>query len=436
MRKSFFAVALLLIAALVLSACGTPTAAAPTNAVPGVGTGTAGAPVTGNTTGTAPALTGTGTAVPGAGAATTAPSTTQTSTSGTGNTTASQTGTPAAGGAATAPVTTAAATAAATTASNAGQGSASAQTTSTPGASTASAAQFVQLSTVMQANVNTNDNQQAGTADGVLIERPVIAAGSNTSATPTVGQNGVYVRYVVVNVANGSSNSVAAPTATTSANSTGVMSGGGSASSGVNGNEVLVPWQAFNLSSVSSSSVTTTNNSAAQTLTLNVSAQALASAPRTTLSAVSNGTGDLLAQASPFWASQSLSIPATGQSAGQPGSLVFIPRSNSGISVTDLKNNQIGQATDLLVNASTGEVTYAVFNAGPALNNRIFVLPIRSLTWQLSQGAANASNLGTFTLNIPSNLLNNAPSLNSLNQLHLDQNTINQLNQFWQNVGK
>jgi hypothetical protein len=40
-------------------------------------------------------------------------------------------------------------------------------------------------------------------------------------------------------------------------------------------------------------------------------------------------------------------------------------------------------------------------------------------------------NLG---LNIPNNILQNAPNLGSISSLQLDQNTLNLLNQFWQSV--
>jgi hypothetical protein len=90
--------------------------------------------------------------------------------------------------------------------------------------------------------------------------------------------------------------------------------------------------------------------------------------------------------------------------------------------------------TDILVDANTGQFVYAVINGGQLFGNRLFVIPVKNLIFQLSNAGANG--LGNIQLNFDSALLSSAPFFNSMNEIPLNSNLTQQLNSFWQNIQK
>lgn len=391
MRKNIFIISILLVAAMAISACsaGASTAPAPTSAAgspvaPTTGTSTVSVPQTGSTTGT-PAVQ---TAAP---------------TSAVTEATSSATGTPAAAAttAATAPAATAVATIASTMAATDTPGAvvttplatqttaAGAGTNGTPQAAVSD--QFVRLSILLQSNLVTGSEN--GQITGVVIAQP---QPSSTNGTAQVKVP--YVRYVVVNT-------------------------------GSSAGETLLPWQMFTFSPVS----TAANGGMTQNFTLNGTAASRSNAPRVTLPAetgvLTTGFDSQLAQ---YWAGQGFTVPVTGASQQEPGTQVILRKTVNGTNIVGSGSEALGQVADFLINPTTGEFAYAVFNTGPSLGNRQFVVPVQNLNFNLNN--ASAKGLGDLQLNITSELLKTAPSVTNLNQVPLDPALLQQLNTFWQNV--
>jgi hypothetical protein len=424
MKKSIVSISLLLIVALAISACSAATSAAPTTTT---GAGVSTSPVTTTGAGT-PAASQTGSATQSttgttpAGGVPTIAATSEATTGATsqGTSAATTASTTAATSAPTIVVTTAATAAATSAATTAATGAATMSTTGTPAAAMTSipvtgatgtpfagiSGNFVRLSILLQSNLDTGS--QSGKITGVVIAQPNLSNGSST-ATPAANQSVPYVRYVVVDMSGTASSTPAA---------------------GTNGNEMLLPWQMFAFNPVTTSS----DGKVSQTFTLKGSAASRASVPQTSLP---NTTGvlsqDWDAQLSQYWASQGFSVPVTGNS-GQQDTEVLLRQTVNGANIVDPQNQALGQVSDFLIDANTGQFVYAVFNGGSLFGNRYFVIPVRNLIFQLS--SASASGLGNIQLNVPSTALNAAPFINNLGQVPLDQNTLQQLNNYWQNLQK
>ena len=163
-------------------------------------------------------------------------------------------------------------------------------------------------------------------------------------------------------------------------------------------------------------------------LTLNADVAALSGAPRVSLTDVASGSGDWAGEVASFWTDQGVAgIPATGPAGVDTENLALIPRDFRGITLSDQEGADIGSVADLVVDQSTGVIMHAVFNGGEMFGNRSFVVPMTHLSWLGNVG----TQLGSFQFNFPNDALQNAPSLESLENLALDPETINMLMQFW-----
>jgi hypothetical protein len=402
MKKFFIPLTLLLLAALAVTACSTATSVAPTAGVttstPLVGTsvpntgGTA-APTGAATLATTPAATSAATSQ-----ATTAATTAPTSAASTASATAAATSAPeSTSTTAATSVATSAATSVATSAATSSVGTATpaagAGVTSTPVVVVpGQPGQYVRLSILLQSTLSTA--QQSGRVTGVVVAQPLPQAGANTP-TPAPDQLVPYVRYAVVDM-------------------------NGAASSGAG--ETLVPFQLF----------TFTSSGTSQTFTLKGASSGLANAPAATLPA---NSGVLSAgwdsQQAQYWASQGIVIPVTGQAA-QPDTEVLVRNSLLGTNMVGPQNQVIGSLSDILVDSTTGQFAYAVFSGGQVFGNRIFVVPVKNLIFQLD--SIGTTGLGSIQLNFSPDVLNNAPFFNSLNIIPLDNTLSNLLNNFWQTV--
>ncbi len=270
---------------------------------------------------------------------------------------------------------------------------------------TTSQMQFLKLTDMLKWKVNTSSGTPVGQVNGLMIERPVLpeaaeetavpGAASPTAVPPSVtGPQGIFVRYLLVNAAGTSS----------------------AAESG--GNQVLVPWQALAIDPATAASGTVALNSAVTDLS---------KAPHFSLVDLATGSTDWSSTVNTYWADLGITIPSA---AGQPTDMVLIPSDYRGINITDAKDAAVGLVDDFLVDPNTGEVLYAIFDAGSAFNNRVYVLPLKNLVWNNGIGTMS----GDLKFNFPTETLNTAPFFNNLKQVVVDLAFIKALNQFWQSM--
>jgi hypothetical protein len=254
--------------------------------------------------------------------------------------------------------------------------------------------QYVRLSILLQSTLSTT--MQSGKVTGVVIAQPNATVNAGTP-TPTPDKLVPYVRYAVVS-----------------------MNGANGATS-----ETIIPWELFTFNSSGTS----------QTFSLKGSASGLANAPVVSLPSQSGvlASGWDNAQTQ-YWTSQGIAVPVTG-AATQPETDVLVRNTLNGTNVVDTKNQVLGSMTDILVDSTTGQFTYAVFSGGQLFGNRTFVVPVKNLIFQFQNLGAGVSGLGNVQLNFSPDVLKNAPSFNGINLIPLDPATLtNLLNQFWQSV--
>ena len=323
-------------------------------------------------------------------------------------------------------------------------------------------------------DMNLTGTPAAG-SDMNLTGTPTVSAsdsgsGSGTGTTSTM--TGPRVSYVVIDRSSAGSSTGGSATGAMTETPTAGSSGGSTSAAG---NEVLVPWQAFTVSGAGgtsggssgtttatpaaggSSSGTTTETPAAGgsssdatatpmvggsngatnetptpesssgggatggastssesgTLVLNVSPSVLSSAPAFDSSAF---TGTISSDISQYWAGQNLSIPATGTTV-ENTSPVLITSPMSSITLMDQSGSSFGQVTDLLVETQTGLVSYAVLSGASSFAGKTYVVPASAVSWQSGEGTATGP--GQAQLNVPSTAFDQAPSINSMDELDL-----------------
>jgi sporulation protein YlmC with PRC-barrel domain len=472
MKKMSLTLSIVVLAAMLLAACaggasnqnnqGTPGAdvtmqSTQAGAIPGTGSDLTSTPAAG--TGTETGL-GTGTATTTAGGIGTETGTATTTAGGTGLATDTATSTAGGTGIGT------------ETATSTAGGTGSVPGTSTPSANvpvTGAQHQFVLLSDVLKMNVNDNSGTQVGTVTGVVMNRPMSTA-SNTSsstsgasagtATPTVGigkgtlttpttsagtsgstgstmaetGNNPRVAYVIVqtnnaggSTSNSGTGSSATSTSGTATPTTGTSSSA-SGSSSANAGEVLVPWEAFDFSNASAS----TGSVSALTLNSSVDASALASAPAFDQTAVTGSAWDT--GVTSYWSGKGLSIPATGAETSMMEPVIV--RGNLGsVNVVDASGKTVAQVRDLVIDATTGEVMYAIVGGGSLpSSSSLYVVPVDHLTWNAGQGQG-ANTLGDFNLKFDASQFNNAPTINSVSDLDFSSASWNsQYDTYWTGV--
>lgn len=260
---------------------------------------------------------------------------------------------------------------------------------------------------LLKGQVNAKDSTSVGQVTGILVQHPEVPAAGQptpTAAPASSAQSNFTIRYILVK---------ASGTAT---------------GSGSTGDTVVTPWQAFDFSSASLT---------ATSYTLTVDSAAFNSAPRTTLQDVSGSSSAWASAVDPFWTGKGLSIPMTGTSSAMtnPGNSLFLVTSdNDALKIADQAKTELGATSDVLVDAATGQIAFFQFNGGSALGNKTFVVPASLVSWTPGSSPLAVNNEGEFTLNFPNSVFSTFPSINLTNGL--DQNTLNQLLQFWQSISK
>jgi sporulation protein YlmC with PRC-barrel domain len=353
----------------------------------------------------------------------------------------------------------------------AGTGAEATQTPTTAGGTgqipqTGAGEQFVLLSTLLKANVQSKDGQQIGKVNGVLIDQFASTAGANvttTEATPTTAAN-----------------TGTTPTATVAAGNNSGMTGGmanrenprisyvivdvtgsGNAASG----PVLAPFEAFDVSG--SSSVGTTSNSGSMdttptkavsntenttpaaatptvaaggtsnttggttamsgevTLVLTVDAASLSGAPKFDEAAFKGMVGE---DVSSYWSGKVTGFPAMG-AVGAGTNAVAIRGQIGSLNVTGADDKVLGQVRDFVVDTQTGELVYAVLGGGSAFGSNMYVVPLSVMTWTAGKG--QGANLGTFNTSVAADKFSSAPSITSVDEIHSDAAWFDTVNSYW-----
>lgn len=428
MKKMSVVLSLLVLGAMLLAACGGSTGEQ-SQTTPGVGTQAVGTP----SGGSLPTTAATGTE------AATTPS-------------AEATGTLEAAGT---PTTGAEVTQTPTTAGGTGQ---------IP--QTGAGEQFVLLSSILKANVQSKDGQQIGKVNGVLLDRATGmagAAGTTTEATPTTGANTSTTPTATVAAGNNNSGTTGAQANRENPRISYVIvdvTGGGNAASG----PVLAPFEAFD---VSGSSMGTTSNSGSMdttptkavsntenttpaaatptvaaggtsnttggaaamsgevTLVLTVDTEALSGAPKFDETAFKGMVGE---DVSSYWSGKVTGFPAMG-AVGAGTNAVVIRGQIGSLNVTGADDKVLGQVRDFVVDAQTGELVYAVLGGGSAFGSNLYVVPLSVMTW--TEGRGQGAELGTFTTSVTADKFTSAPSITSVDEIHSDAAWFDTVNSYW-----
>ncbi len=301
---------------------------------------------------------------------------------------------------------------------------------------------FVLLSDLLQVSVNSADGQQVGSVDGIVINRPIAETSSTSgSDTGTTGSTAMAagdapsIDYVLVSVDAGTgSDTSGAGTGTGSTDATATPAAGGSDSTGsvgtgMTGDAVAVPWEAFRTQTGETAAGSSDMGSQFNVLVLDMDSMALAGAPRFSDESTLAEGWDSDAQA--YWSGQGLSIPATGAADAQ-GEPVVIHDTLSNMSVTSDDGQRFGQVTDFVVNLTTGELAYAVISGSDAGAGSFYAVPVTHFQWS---GDAAMGGLGEFSASFPQTAFDSAPSFTSLDELDMNGDWNSEIDTYWQSAG-
>lgn len=333
--------------------------------------------------------------------------------------------------------------------------------------------QFVLLSDVLTMPVTGLDGVDVGTVQGALIRRPVTgmnAGGTDTgmnseaTGTPEAGDTGGEVEptqtpeadtgagtgtgemdsedtnapaisYLLVNLTGqgdtsgtgtGDTGAAGADTTQTpeaggAADATEMPGDTGSDTGGTipgEGSAVLIPWQAFDAAGATGSETTE--------LTLNVDAAVLASAPAFSEDMATTGPDETVSE---YWAGQGLGLPVTGPDDADDLEHVLVRGQIGSLNITDAGGQTLGQVRDFVVDAVTGELVYAILSGGETFGGSFYAVPMASLDWQSGQGQG-AGSLGTFSTTFDSSAFDSAPSETALEDF--DWSNTSEIDMFWE----
>jgi sporulation protein YlmC with PRC-barrel domain len=309
--------------------------------------------------------------------------------------------------------------------------------------------QIILLSDILKMNVNDNSGTQIGLVTGIVINRTMSTASGTGNTVPGAGGTAGSSAGAATPTVGIGKGALTTPTASAGAGATTgsamvdegnnprivyaivqTNNAGGSTNSG----EVLVPWEAFDFSG----EMTSTSVSSMTALTLNsdIDASLLASAPAFDEMAVTTSGWD--SDVTAYWSGQGLNIPVTGAEASMTEPVVV--RGNFGsVNVVDASGKNVAQVRDLVIDATTGEVVYAIIGGG-SLNNgsSLFVVPVGHLAWNSGKGQGlGANTLGDFGLNFDASQFGNAPTINSISDLDFSSADWNSTyDTYWSGVSK
>lgn len=136
-----------------------------------------------------------------------------------------------------------------------------------------------------------------------------------------------------------------------------------------------------------------------------------------------------------FWAQQGLSIPVTGTANSQYVPAVFTSKVED-IKVTNPSKDDLGTIKDFIVNPQTGHFTYAVVQTGGLLGigSKYIFVPVTDMAW-VGSGKNDASDHGTMLLNLTKDQLQKAPNFDDPNQVDTTAANWDQaIKDYWQSL--
>lgn len=239
---------------------------------------------------------------------------------------------------------------------------------------------YVLLSELLAMPVNDMNGTQVGAVDGVVIDRSAVITRSDTTDAETTdmasGDNPriSYLRVAMSDTTLGS---------------------------------VLVPFQAVAVEDSASSDMAAADSASSErALTLNVDSTILAGVPAFTGDV---SAADWDADLSTYWGDQGLSIPMTGTETAAENGSVLLEGAIGDLSITGMDDAALGSVSDFVVDLTTGEILYALLSGGDTFGASFFPVPFSHLNW-----TADDSTMGSFNYGYDAGSFGSAPSFSSL----------------------
>lgn len=136
-----------------------------------------------------------------------------------------------------------------------------------------------------------------------------------------------------------------------------------------------------------------------------------------------------------FWAGQGLTIPTTGENGAPLGSPVIFDEDFDDIDVENTNGDDLGEVEDFILDPQTGTVQYAVLATGGflGLGERFIPVPMNQIQW--GEMDDDAEDLGEMVINIPDDAWENAPAIESIDEI---DNSVagwdEEFQSFWNNL--
>jgi len=268
------------------------------------------------------------------------------------------------------------------------------------------------LDALIEYEVRSSNGDVIGEVEGVLVRRNKIL--SEDVLDNDVDDNVTATGTPVTGVAT------AAPGATQT--TTGLA--GDTTGVAMAGDEVLLPLSAFEPLMVGNTDLLGDDEPA---MVLTVDNQILAGAP-----VFDRDNIDFLAVTwdEPFqayWTGQGLTIPVTGEGDDAAASFEFVllDEEFEGINVVNANNDDLGEVEDFIIDPTTGEFRYAVLATGGFLGigERWIPVPMSMVYWLVDddqvegEDTREIDDVGEILINIPDDSFENAPAFDSLDEL-------------------
>lgn len=266
---------------------------------------------------------------------------------------------------------------------------------------------YVLLSQLLRMRVNSQDGQAVGNVTGAMIDRPQTSAGETGQDSASLVD--ARISYLLVSVTG---NAGSLPTTDGNGNSN-------NNTQSAAGNEVLVPWQAFATNGAAS-----TSSGLGDQLALTVGADAIAGAPRYGGLMAGAGAG-ADAVTTQYWSDRGVGIPVTGSTTSQTTDSMLVRGQIGSVQVTDATGQALGQVRDFAVDRQTGKIAYAILGGGSTFNGQLYLVPMTALNWQPGQGGS----LGAFNTALNAQSFQGAPAASSVDTI--DLNNTDPVDAYW-----
>lgn len=254
----------------------------------------------------------------------------------------------------------------------------------------------------------------------------------------SAGQGGAQVTYFVVELNTafgetqgtgaGSTTGTATSAAPSATQTTTGLAGGDTATGPLGaGDEVLLPFSAFEPVVVGGAGTTTGDDADNPALTLTIDDQVLASAPVFDRDSIDFMAATWDDQWRAFWSGQGLTIPVTGEGEDAAAGVetVLLGETFEGINVVNTNDDDLGEVEDFILDTQTGEFRYAILATGGflGLGEKLIPVPMSMVYWMVDEDTLTdpsqreVDDVGQILINIPEDAFENAPAFDSLDDL-------------------